>query len=281
MPTTYTPLRFPGGKSKLYPLVDSLLVANDLVGGTYAEGFCGGAGLAIKLLLKGIVSRVVLNDLDPAVFSAWDAIVNHSDELCNFIRTVSLDVEQWKHQREVYRSSQEPSLELGKAAFYLNRTNRSGILRGGLIGGLDQKGNYKMNARFNVPTLVKKVETIAKHRDSIALHNLDALVFMKEVAPELEERSLLYLDPPYVKRGPELYKRSYEAQGHSNLAQAVRAYDGNWMVTYDIDEQVDELYRPDGEWHITVGTIPISYSAAVHKMADERLVLGPGLVMPE
>lgn len=280
MPITYTPLRFPGGKSKLYPFVDSLLEANELLEGTYAEAFCGGSGLAIKLLLKGRVSKIVLNDLDIAVYSVWDAIVNHPVALCRFIESVPLTVEEWEKQRAIYRRARKPSLRLGKAAFYLNRTNRSGILKGGIIGGLDQTGEYKMDARFNRQGLVAKVSAIAKHKDDITLYNLDALDFMVQVAPKLEDCSLLYLDPPYVKRGPELYKRSFGEKEHRGLAQAMRAYDGKWMVTYDMEELVDVLYQPDAEWPITVGMIPVSYSAANHTVENERLVLGPGLVMP-
>lgn len=281
MPITYTPLRFPGGKSKLYPFVDSLLETNGLVGGTYAEAFCGGSGLATKLLLKGRVSRIVLNDLDIAVYSVWDAIVNHPDALCHFIETVPLTVEEWKKQRETYRRASKPSLRLGKAAFYLNRTNRSGILKGGLIGGLNQTGKYKMSVRFNKQNLVAKVGAIAKRKDDITLYNLDALDFMAQVAPKLEDCSLLYLDPPYVKRGPELYKRSFEEQDHGKLARAIRSYKGKWMVTYDMEELVDNLYQPDEGWPITVGTIPVSYSAANHMVESERLILGPGLVVPK
>lgn len=281
MPITYTPLRFPGGKSKLYPFVDSLMQANGLGGGTYAEAFCGGAGLAVKLLLKGRVSKIVLNDLDIAVYSAWDAIVNHPDSLCHFIEDVPLTVEEWERQRAAYRRARKPSLRLGKAAFYLNRTNRSGILKGGLIGGLDQTGNYKMDARFNREGLVAKVRAIAKRKADITLCNLDALDFMAQIAPELGDCSLLYLDPPYVKRGPELYKRSFGEEGHGELAKAIRAYEGKWMVTYDMDDLVDRLYQRTDEWPIVVSAIPVAYSAANHEVATERLVLGPGLVMPK
>ena len=156
MPTTYTPIRYPGGKSKIFPLVDSIIDESGLGGCTYAEAYCGGAGLAMKLLLRGRVSRVILNDVDPAVYSMWDAIVNHPDELCAFIEGAELGIPEWKAQREVYLSSNAPSLELGKAAFYLNRANRSGILRGGPIGGMSQKGKFGISARFNKGPLCDK-----------------------------------------------------------------------------------------------------------------------------
>ncbi len=282
MPITYTPLRFPGGKSKIYPFVSSLIDTNGLHGCTYAEAFCGGAGLAIKLLLRGDVSKVVLNDLDPAVYSIWDAVVNRPDELCKFIQTVPLTMEQWLKCRDTYRSGDKPSLELGKAAFFLNRTNRSGILSGGVIGGKKQTGKYRIDARFNREGLCQKVRNISTRRCDIELHNLDALEFMRDVAPTLGEASLLYLDPPYVQKGPALYQNSFTDDAHRRLAGAVRTYDGHWMVTYDTDKLVDDLYAPSGDWKITVDEIKVGYSAATARnVARERLVLGPSLKTPQ
>lgn len=282
MPITYTPLRFPGGKSKIYPFMISLIEANDLRGCTYAEAFCGGAGLAMKLLLKGDVSKVVLNDYDPAVYSIWDAVVNHPNELCTYIESAPLDMDEWERCHEVYQGADEPSLELGKAAFFLNRTNRSGILKGGVIGGKEQTGKYKIDARFNRETLCEKVRSIAAKAGSIELHNLDVLDFMTGVAPKLGGDSLLYLDPPYVQKGPGLYENSFTDGDHRELAKRVEQYGGKWMVTYDTDKLVDELYAPTDAWAITVDKIEVGYSAATARnVATERLVLGPGMKLPE
>lgn len=281
MPVTYTPLRFPGGKSKIYPFVSALLKYNSLEGCTYAEPFCGGAGLAMKLLFLGEVSKVVLNDLDPAVFSVWDAIVNHPDELCEFISTVSLDIVEWERQREVFQTSTEPSLVLGKAAFYLNRTNRSGILRGGVIGGKRQDGPYKIDARFNRGDLCRKVRGIAALGDRIELSNVDASEFISCADTTLDARSIMYLDPPYVVKGPGLYQNCFGDVEHRALAKRVRAYGGKWMVTYDLNKLVDEIYAPTEEWRITVGVLEVGYSAHKRRVRKpERLILGPGLCMP-
>lgn len=282
MPITYTPLRFPGGKSKIYPFIISLIDANDLRGCTYAEAFCGGAGLAMKLLLRGDVSRIVLNDFDPAVYSIWDAIVNQPEGLCDFINAVPLDMDQWHACRDIYQAASRPSFELGKAAFYLNRTNRSGILTGGVIGGKAQAGTYKIDARFNRETLCKKVREIAARAKDIELYNLDALDFMKDVVPAMGSNSLLYLDPPYVQKGPGLYENSFMNDDHRLLSESIRSYGGNWIVTYDTDTLVDELYAPSEDWQITIGEIKVGYSAATERnVAAERLVLGPGINMPK
>lgn len=259
----------------------SLINANDLRGCTYAEAFCGGAGLAMKLLLKGDVLKVVLNDSDPAVFSIWNNILNYPDDLCDYIESTPLDMGEWYRCRDVYQESAYPSLELGKAALFLNRTNRSGILRDGVIGGKSQAGAYKIDARFNRKSLCKKVRTISARSNDIVLYNLDVLRFIDTIASKLSKYSLLYLDPPYVQKGPGLYENSFTEDDHRILAEHIRRYNNKWMVTYDTDALVDQLYCPSDDWAITTGEINVGYSAANSRYtASERLVLGPDMKLP-
>lgn len=213
MATTYTPIRYPGGKTKLYPEIRAILEMNDLLGHPYAELFAGGAGLAIKLLLKGDVSSIVINDYDRAVYCMWGAIVNHAEEMCEFIDSAVLNIETWKKMRDMYQNHDGVGdFELGKAAFYLNRTNVSGILSGGVIGGLEQTGNYKMDVRFNRRTLKKKVMDIAARRDDIEVTRLDAEDFIDDRMGDSE--LFAYLDPPYVQKGPGLYRSAFDEAKH-------------------------------------------------------------------
>lgn len=166
MPATLTPLRYPGGKTKNYDFVKTILDANDLHG-TYIEPFAGGAGLAIKLLLHDDVQRIVINDSDRAIYSFWKCVLEHTEDLCSFINTVPLTYDEWEKQRYIYMNNDKfDELELGKATFYLNRTNVSGVIKGGLIGGNNQTGNYKMDARFNRKNLIKKIQRISLYKDS-------------------------------------------------------------------------------------------------------------------
>lgn len=270
MPATYTPVRYPGGKTKLYPLVKSIIDENKLEDHTYAEAFAGGSGIAMKLLLKGEVPGIAINDLDRAVYCMWDAIVNHSTELCDFIDAASLTVDEWKGHRETYRSQESvENLELGKAAFYLNRTNVSGILNGGLIGGMEQTGDYKMSARFNKAGLKKKISDISERRKDIEVFNLDAEEFVNTI---LKRRTnvFAYFDPPYVQKGPGLYRSSFDEEKHRSLAKTIQGCSFPWMATYDDDALVEELYG--GNVRNTFG---IGYSAYRASRGTEKLILPP------
>ncbi len=282
MPITYTPMRFPGGKSKIYPLVDGIISENELDNCVYGEAFCGGAGLAIKLLIKDRVSKIVLNDADPAIYSIWNSILRQPENLCDFVANVPLTIDEWDIQHEIYATSTNPSLDLGKAAFFLNRTNRSGMLEGGVIGGRNQTGKYKIDARFNRKNLIQKIKTISNLASKIELHNLDISDFLSDVANGFPENSLLYLDPPYVAKGPGLYKSSFDSMKHKSLAEEIKEYPRNWILTYDNDPLIRGLYKPNPSWQISVGNVSVGYSAAATRIkATEFLALSPGLTIPK
>lgn len=268
MPATYTPVRYPGGKTKLYPIVRSIVDENGLAEYTYAEAFAGGAGIAMKLLLKDNAPKIVINDYDRAVYCMWDVIVNHSEELCEFIDQARLDIDEWKAHREIYRRQNEvTNIELGKAAFYLNRTNISGILNGGVIGGMEQLGSYKIDARFQKDGLKKKIAAIASKRDRIELFNLDAEAFINDV---LKQRAnvFAYFDPPYVQKGPGLYRSSFDESKHRALAEIIKNCSFPWMATYDDDSLVKLLYGENVH-----STYEIGYSAYKASRGKEVLIL--------
>ncbi len=165
-----SPLRYPGGKASLAGFFEDTIQALGLVKPTYVEPYAGGAGAGLDLLYRGIVGRVVINDFDYSVYSLWDSMLHRHEEFLDRFDSVPLTVEEWKRQREIYRRRDEPGLDkldLGFATFFLNRTNRSGVLRGGMIGGLKQEGTYKLDARFNKETLRTRIEAVGKHRSKI------------------------------------------------------------------------------------------------------------------
>lgn len=270
MPATYTPIRYPGGKTKIYPLVKKIIDGNGFGDYTYAEAFAGGAGLAMKLLLKGDVPSVIINDLDRAVYCMWDAVVNRSEDLCTFVNDAEVTVDEWKRQHETYRNQKDiDDFELGCAAFFLNRTNISGILDGGVIGGIEQLGNFKIDARFSKPGLLEKIRAIAERSDDIRIFNLDAESLISDVLSD-EESLFAYFDPPYVKKGPGLYRSSFNEEKHRSLAKAIQKCKFPWVATYDDDDLIEKLYGENVR-----ETFGIGYSAYRASRGKEKLILPP------
>lgn len=242
-----SPLRYPGGKSLIYPFVASFIEENDLIGSTYAEPFAGGAGLALTLLYNGLVNKIYINDLDKAIFAFWKTAIEHTDVLCSWISEVPLNIEMWKNFHEDYLHAEEISTEdLAKATFFLNRTNVSGVIKGGVIGGLDQHGTYKIDARFNREALIKKISKLADFKDKIVLSNEDALSFLKK-RDSMKSDVFIYLDPPYYQKAPNLYMNFYRADDHRILSEKVKLLKKKWMVSYDNHDFIKNLYADNNK----------------------------------
>lgn len=238
-----TPLRYPGGKQKLAPFVAEVMVGNGLRGGHYAEPYAGGAGVAIELLLNGIASHIHLNDSCSAVYSFWKSVVNETEEFCRRISRASLNVREWRKQQEILRNRDEHGvLDVGFSMFYLNRVNRSGILSGGLIGGLAQEGEWLMDARFPRMELIRRVENIARHKKHIHLRNWDAERFITTYLPRLPSESLVYCDPPYFEKADRLYLNHYQPEDHRRIARIIQRIKLPWIVSYDTAPDILEYY---------------------------------------
>ena len=268
MPITDTPLRYPGGKTQLLPLVIDILKKNDLIYGEYAEPFAGGSGIAISLLLNDYVSKIYLNDLDPSIYSFWHSVINQPKELCRLIEKTDVTIEEWHRQKKILANPQKYSLlKIGFATLFLNRTNRSGIIKGGVIGGLDQSGNYKLDCRFNKSDLIRKINRIADHGNRIELSMLDAEIFIKKVIPKTAKNAFINIDPPYFCKGSGLYTNFYKPDDHASLASKVSKIKRKWMVTYDDVDEIRNLYSS-----FPMYTKNLQYSAQEKRIGVELLI---------
>jgi DNA adenine methylase len=276
MPTTETPLRYPGGKTQLAPFVIDLLRANRLLGGIYAEPFAGGAGLAWRLLLAGHVSEIWLNDIDPAIHGFWNSVLNQTDDLCGLIETTPVDIDEWHRQRGIMDRGRVSPLKLGFATLFLNRTNRSGIINGGVIGGKNQTGNYKLDCRFNRVGLIEKIRRIASYREVVKLTCTDAMLCIPKWAEEMPKRGLMNIDPPYFAKGQGLYTNFYTGADHKDLSSTIRQLKCPWMLTYDDVVDIERLYAG-----LPTYRKGLMYYAQVKRRANELVVLSPSLAAPQ
>ena len=274
----YSPLRYPGGKGKLAKFMAALIRMNGLSDGKYIEPYAGGAGIAWELLITGIVRRVLINDISPHVFAFWASVLRHTEELCQQIREIPLSVEEWDRQKEIFRRADEVSvLELGVACFYLNRTNRSGILNGGLIGGRSQEGKWRMDARFNREDLVNRIMKIADCRERIEVSCMDAVKFLRKQSAGFSGKDLIYVDPPYFEKGRLLYYDAYEPQDHVAVANLLSEMEGpKWVVSYDDVDAIRSLYKFAPQLRYM-----LRYSARRRVQGQEVMFFSTGMVVPE
>lgn len=274
----YSPLRYPGGKGKLARFVADIIRSNGLSDGRYVEPYAGGAAIAWELLITGVVRRVCINDISKPVFAFWSSVLNQTDQLCKLINERPLSIHEWDRQKAVFRDPENHDLlELGFAFFYLNRTNRSGILNGGVIGGRSQSGPWKIDARFNRHALVNKIEKIAAHASRIEVTNLDATDFISRNSERFKTKTLLYIDPPYFDKGRFLYYDAYEPSDHVDVANTVNVLWGiHWIISYDDVAPIHDLYS-NSAWV----QYQLHYSARDAKQGREIMFFSPGLRVSE
>jgi DNA adenine methylase len=275
----FTPLRYPGGKGKLAAYIKEIIRANKLYDGEYVEPYAGGAAIGLELLFQEYVSKIHINDLSGPVYSFWKAVLNDTDELCRLIKNTRLSVPSWDRQRRIFQNPKQHSyVQVGFATFFLNRTNRSGILNGGIIGGRDQTGPWKIDARYNADELVFRVQSIAKMRGRIRLTRSDGLALLRHGLPKWPIKTLIYMDPPYYEQGRELYYDYFKPEDHAALAQFIADNMASrfWLVSYDNVPKIKRFYRNSRSVVYNVG-----YSARESRIGKEVMFFSPRLTIPD
>jgi DNA adenine methylase len=269
----YSPLRYPGGKSKLTAYVLETMKLNGLEGGTYVEPFAGGCAIAWYLLLNGHVCKVYINDLDPAIHAFWHSVLYRTEDLCQLISSTPVTMDEWYIQREIYREIPSDFLKLGFATLFLNRTNRSGIIKAGVIGGKSQEGDYKIGCRFNKARVIEQIKAIASKRESIRLSNLDAASFIDEFLPEITGSVLVNIDPPYYVKGKGLYQNFFEHNDHYRLFESVKRITHPWIVTYDDTPEICGIYS-----EFSPEAFGLTYTAQTKCKGSEVIIHSPSLL---
>jgi DNA adenine methylase len=242
----YSPLRYPGGKAPFAPFIAKVMEGNGVAGGHYLEPYAGGAGVALDLLFHGHASHIHINDADPAVYAFWIAVTQHSGALLKLLESTPITIEEWFKWRSVLREERNVSLiEKGFATLFMNRTNRSGILKAGVIGGKDQDGDYKLDARFKKEIVAARILEIAKRADNISVYCEDSLHLLNRCSEFLPKQSLIYLDPPYYVKGKGLYRNYYQHDDHVAIAKTIqnKTFKWPWVVSYDNVKEICVMYQ--------------------------------------
>jgi DNA adenine methylase len=269
-----SPLRYPGGKRKLANFVKLLFLKNHLVGSEYVEPY------ALSLLFEEYASHVHINDLNRSIHAFWRVVLDRPNELCERIVSARLDLPEWQRQKEVQEQPSPDQLDLAFSTFYLNRTCRSGIIGGGPIGGHEQRGTWRIDARFNKEDLIRRIKRIARFRRRITLTGHDASHYLREVLPGILDRPILaYLDPPYFVKGAKragLYQNFYQPDDHAEIAELVSQLEVPWIVSYDDVPQVEVLY---GRYRSI--SYDLNYSAQLKHFGSERMFFSPDIEPPD
>ena len=270
----HTPLRYPGGKAKFAPKIKSIIENNDLHG-HYVEPYAGGAGVALDLLFSGVCTDIHINDLDLAIYHFWKSITEETEDFIRLVSKTDVTIEEWHKQKEILKQDDISPIERGFAAFFLNRTNRSGILKGGVIGGLQQLGNYKLDCRFNKETLIKRIQKIGSLSNKIHVYNQDTEKWLLEIDNLIPSNSLIYLDPPYYEKGQGLYRNFYNHQDHKSIKEKLIKVKTPWVVSYDNNQNIRDIYQQYRQEEYI-----LNYSASKKMKATEVIIYSDSIKLP-
>jgi len=272
-----SPLRYPGGKSAMASLLSQIRNINGIGFQAIAEPFAGGSGASLSLLYLEETPEIFINDADPAIHSFWWAVINRSTAFVDLISKKRASIAEWRRQRDIYRTSSRVSrLRRGFAAFYLNRCNRSGIImNGGPIGGIKQKGKWKLNARYNKVELIRRCKKIREFKERILVSGQDGIRFIKNSKPD---STFFFIDPPYFNKGPSLYLNALDTDYHIALAgQLKEMSDCSWVLTYDDCPEIRRLYRG---W-ANIRPFSLQYAARERRSGNEILITPKWLRLPK
>ena len=270
----HTPLRYAGGKAKFAPTIKSIIENNDLHG-HYVEPYAGGAGVALDLLFSGICTDIHINDLDLAIYHFWKSITEETEDFIRLVSKTDVTIEEWHKQKEILKQDDISPIERGFAAFFLNRTNRSGILKGGVIGGLQQSGNYKLDCRFNKEALIKRIQKISSMNNKIHVYNQDTEKWLLEIDNLIPSNSLIYLDPPYYEKGQGLYRNFYNHQDHKSIKEKLVKVKTPWVVSYDNNQNIRDIYQQYRQEEYI-----LNYSASQKMKATEVIIYSDSIKLP-
>lgn len=274
----YSPLRYPGGKNKLSAFIAKICLDNN-INGHYVEPYSGGASVALFLLLEGFVNKITINDKDRSIYAFWHCVLNKTNQLCELIENAEITVEEWRKQKEIQINKNTADiLDLGFSTFYLNRTNRSGIINAGIMGGVKQNGNYLMNCRFNKIELIQRIRLIAKHKKNIRLYRKDAIKLIDKIQQEAENDNVVfYFDPPYYLKASTLYMNHYQDDNHLNVSEKIKSIQNiKWIVSYDNVPEIKNLYSDCSKKEYS-----FKHTAYNSRLGQEILFFSPTLKQPD
>ena len=264
-----SPLRYPGGKGQMYDKIKHIIYANSLDQKTYVEPFAGGFAVGITLIRSNIVSNAIINDIDFHIYAFWKAVFFRTEQFIKKIESTPINMDEWYKQRAIYdKCNRKKLLDVAFATLFLNRTNFSGVLKAGPIGGQDQSGNYKMDCRFPKERICELIRNISIYKKRIKIYNMDANKFIQDVLKPMQGNLFINFDPPYVKKGKALYTNFYNMEDHRTLKKCITDnLTCDWIMTYDNNDFIKSMYKDFFTCEFSLG-----YSVNVHKKGTELFI---------
>lgn len=241
-----SPLRYPGGKTKLIKHAYSRL--NPGKTRLFVEPFAGGASVGLSLLEAGAIEKLHLNDLDFGIYSLFSVIFSDPSPLLYRLNHIMPTRDMYfESQGRLLGEHKHRRKDIQQAAWdmlLVNRLSYSGIVKAHPLGGKEGPQEALL-ARWNPTTLSARIERLWPLRAFVSVTNRDALEVIEE--NYWNECATLFIDPPYVAKGPALYNKAYGYDDHIDLCVLLESLystcpGADVQLYYDNDNLVRDIY---------------------------------------
>ena len=238
-PSTLSPFRYPGGKSRLRATVISWMRGLGFRPTHFVEPFAGGASVGLAVAELDLADHVTLAEIDPDVAAVWQVILNgQADAFARRIRNFSLS-----HESATEVVGKKPNDTLAKAfrCLLLNRISRAGIMAPG-SGWLNQGENGNgIHSRWYPETLAQRVESTHALRAKLTFDPRDGLEVLRSFSTK--PRAIAFVDPPYVVKGRGAGRRLYTHcdVDCEKLFEIVKRFLGPMIITYHRSVIIERL----------------------------------------
>lgn len=279
-----SPFRYPGGKAKISkPILNKIkektgfqTIFSDSNMEDFVDVFAGGGSVSLSVLNEyDKIKSLHMNDSDDWVYSFWYSMIDRKegDRLKQYIKKYqNPSIKDFYNLR---KSMTRKGLSIGYKGFlglFFNRTTFSGIFTSGPIGGKEQKSDYKINCRYNSLNLLKRINHIQNHFNNINVEitKLDFREIIKKWSNN--EKAFLYLDPPYMKQGHQLYNQFMNDLDYIEMANLLKNSRCHWMISHDDYKPFVDLFQ--GWTNISsIKGVPYTINSIAENRKTELLIV--------
>ena len=263
---------YPGGKSQVVDtLIDAIgVLGADGLNGDYVfrEPFVGGGSVALNMLASGRAKRVWLNDVEPGVVALWNAVIHDHKALIRRVMAAQPTVELIDEMTAGQEANALSGLKLAVAELLLRQCSYGAA--GRMVGATRKDVLLKWCPK----STCKRIATTHELLDGRVEHGKCTMLDALDVISAAGLCSM-YVDPPYVKAGSQLYPHSFSEADHRRLAMALKGTDQPWLLSYDDHELVRELYADCVFEHLTVARPQGARRRQNPRTREKELVICP------
>ena len=220
----------------------------------YIEVFAGGLSMFFR---KKKAEFNIVNDKDNNLVNLYATLAEEFDSFCEYIGWYIKSRTQHQLYKEYIGKTKKgniPDPERAAKYYYLVKCSFNN----------NPQGTFSKNSKdWNTEAFIKDLQVSREYLNNVTVENLDFRTLLEKYPPT--KGDLWYLDPPYfvASKRKDYYIHTFTQEDHLELfdiCNKINALGGRFMVSYDDNPKVHELYK-----EYNIDAIPVIYSGQTTK----------------